>query len=262
MSSKNGLNGETLNLLKQIGLNQYESKIYTALLSSGSCTARELAEFSNVPRSRVYDVLTSLEKKGFAIVQIGRPVKYLAVTVENAVNQVRGSYEEDYNKKLNFVSKLEKDLREVLSAHLDKRKKPTEMEDVVGVLKGKNNLYSHIKHMISTSEKNVFKVTNEQGIASLEKHCKGAFEKAKKRGVDFRVLANIPNAKAAGKLSDYTQLRTHKGIEGRFLIKDGQDVVLITNPEDTGLWIKSDYVAGALEKLFEHAWEKGKPLSE
>ena len=79
MASKNSLNGEALNLLKQIGLNQYESRIYSALLAGGSLTAGELAESSNVPRSRVYDVLTSLEKKGFAIVKLGKPVKYLGV---------------------------------------------------------------------------------------------------------------------------------------------------------------------------------------
>ncbi len=262
MGSKNSLNGETLTLLKQIGLNQYESRIYTALLSSGSCTARELAEISNVPRSRVYDVLTALEKKGFAIEQIGRPVKYVAVSVDNTIGQVRSVYEDDFNKKLTFLTKFEKDLREALTTHLDKKKKPQETEEMVGILKGKNNLYGHIKHLISTSENRIVKVTNEQGIANLEKHCKGAFEKAKKKGVKFKILANVPNLKSAGKLPDLTEMRVHKGLDGRFLIRDGKDVVLITSPEDTGLWIKSDYLAGVLEKLFEHAWEKGKPLSE
>ena len=262
MSSKNGLNGEVLNLLKQVGLNQYESRIYTSLVSGGSSTARELAETSNVPRSRVYDVLTALEKKGFAIVQLGRPVKYIAVPVDNAITQVRAAYEDEYNKKLNFVGKLEKDLRDALSEHLSKKKIPVEAEDIVGVLKGKNNIYAHLKHLIANSEDRIIKVTNEHGLANLEKHCKGAFEKAKKKGVDFKILANIPGLKATGKLSDYADIRAHKSIGGRFLVKDGQDVVLLTHPEESALWIKSDYLAGTLEKLFEHAWEKGKPLSE
>ena len=44
-------------------LNLYEVKIWTSLLSRGASTAGELAEISNVPRSRSYDVLESLEKK-------------------------------------------------------------------------------------------------------------------------------------------------------------------------------------------------------
>jgi len=51
--------------LKNLGLNSYEVKIWTALLSRGVSTAGELSDIANVPRSRSYDVLESLEKKGF-----------------------------------------------------------------------------------------------------------------------------------------------------------------------------------------------------
>ena len=50
-------------------LNLYEVKIWTALLSRGVSTAGELSDIANVPRSRSYDVLESLEKKGFTIDQ-------------------------------------------------------------------------------------------------------------------------------------------------------------------------------------------------
>ena len=67
-----------LNKLKDFGLNSYESKLWVALLSRGVSTAGELSDISNVPRSRAYDVLESLEKKGFVIVKVGKPIKYLA----------------------------------------------------------------------------------------------------------------------------------------------------------------------------------------
>ena len=51
--------------LRNLGLNSYEVKIWTALLSRGVSTAGELSGIANVPRSRSYDVLESLEKKGF-----------------------------------------------------------------------------------------------------------------------------------------------------------------------------------------------------
>ncbi|MBR9690362.1 TrmB family transcriptional regulator, partial [Candidatus Woesearchaeota archaeon] len=56
-----------LEKIKEFGLNTYESKIWTALLSRGVSTAGELSDIANVPRSRSYDVLESLEKKGFVI---------------------------------------------------------------------------------------------------------------------------------------------------------------------------------------------------
>ena len=53
-------------LRRYFALNLYEVKIWTALLSRGVSTAGELSDIANVPRSRSYDVLESLEKKGFA----------------------------------------------------------------------------------------------------------------------------------------------------------------------------------------------------
>ena len=49
-------------LRRYFSLNLYEVKIWTALLSRGVSTAGELSDIANVPRSRSYDVLESLEK--------------------------------------------------------------------------------------------------------------------------------------------------------------------------------------------------------
>ncbi|MBI2665693.1 TrmB family transcriptional regulator [Candidatus Woesearchaeota archaeon] len=78
-----------LNKLKDFGLNSYESKLWVALLSRGVSTAGELSDISNVPRSRAYDVLESLEKKGFIVVKVGKPIKYLAVNPGEVVDRVK-----------------------------------------------------------------------------------------------------------------------------------------------------------------------------
>src|SRR3989339_589647 len=54
-------------LRRYFSLNLYEVKIWAALLSRGVSTAGELSDIAIVPRSRSYDILESLEKKGFAI---------------------------------------------------------------------------------------------------------------------------------------------------------------------------------------------------
>ena len=73
-------------LVKQIkeyfNLNIYETKVWLALLTKGIASAGEIAELSSVPRSRTYDVLESLEKRGFAIIKIGKPVKYIAIRLD------------------------------------------------------------------------------------------------------------------------------------------------------------------------------------
>ena len=70
-------------------LNIYETKVWVALLSKGIASAGEIAEISGVPRSRTYDVLESLEKSGFAIIKIGKPVKYIAVKPVEVIEKIK-----------------------------------------------------------------------------------------------------------------------------------------------------------------------------
>ena len=71
---------ELINKIKDyFDLNIYETKVWLALIGKGIASAGEIAQISGVPRSRTYDVLESLEKRGFAIIKLGKPVKYLGV---------------------------------------------------------------------------------------------------------------------------------------------------------------------------------------
>jgi len=97
---------ETLNELRQrFKLNIYEVKIWTALLSRGIAAASELADISGVPRSRCYDVLESLEKKGFIIMKIGKPIKYIAVEPEVVVERVKKKLQDEASEQIKIVDK-------------------------------------------------------------------------------------------------------------------------------------------------------------
>ena len=52
--------------LENAGVTQYEADAYVALLEHGSATASELAEASDVPQTRIYDVVRSLADRGYA----------------------------------------------------------------------------------------------------------------------------------------------------------------------------------------------------
>src|SRR3989338_4423553 len=87
-----------MDLKKHFKLNIYEVKIWTSLLTRGIASAGELADISGVPRSRCYDVLESLEKKGFIIMKIGKPIKYLAVKPEIILERVKSEIREEANR--------------------------------------------------------------------------------------------------------------------------------------------------------------------
>src|SRR3989337_19078 len=93
-------------LRRYFSLNLYEVKIWTALLSRGVSTAGELSDIANVPRSRSYDVLESLEKKGFVIMKIGKPIKYIAVPPNEVIDRVKKRIKEESDKQEKSMEEL------------------------------------------------------------------------------------------------------------------------------------------------------------
>src|SRR3990167_7795915 len=87
-------------------LNIYEVKIWAALLSKGVATAGELSDMSNVPRSRSYDVLESLEKKGFIMVKIGKQIRYMAIKPEEIIKRFKDRINEKAEERLGMIDNV------------------------------------------------------------------------------------------------------------------------------------------------------------
>ncbi len=58
--------------LQQMGLTEYEAKIYAALVKQPSITGYEASKLSGVPRAKVYETLESLVRKKSRIFTISR----------------------------------------------------------------------------------------------------------------------------------------------------------------------------------------------
>ena len=119
-------------------LNTYETKVWLALLGKGVASAGETSTLSGVPRSRTYDVLESLEKKGFAIIKLGKPVKYIGVRprmiLEKIKNNIKKESQERIESLLNVKNTIEFAKLEEL---YDKGINPVKMENLSLSLKGK-----------------------------------------------------------------------------------------------------------------------------
>ena len=90
---------EMIFLLKTFGFTESESRVYVALLESGSCTGYEVSKISAVPRSKVYGVLESLVQKG-AVVLTRRDKKifYNAQPVSEVSDVIKKKVTENLNK--------------------------------------------------------------------------------------------------------------------------------------------------------------------
>ena len=75
--------------LRDLGLSEYEARVYRALLSAGPATAKELSRRSDVPMGRIYDVLNGLETTALIrSQQSSRPKKYAPVEPETALSRL------------------------------------------------------------------------------------------------------------------------------------------------------------------------------
>ena len=143
-------------LRRYFGLNLYEARIWTALLSRGVSTAGELSDIGNVPRSRAYDVLESLEKKGFIIMKLGKPIKYIAVEPKEVVERVKKYIKQNAEDR---VDRLKETGTIEVMKELDFLHKQgiefIEPSDLSGAIRGRHNIYSHLETMVKGAEKNI-----------------------------------------------------------------------------------------------------------
>ena len=247
---KTKMNTEALSLLRRIGLNQYESKVYLALLSTGSTSASDLSELAGIPRPRTYDVLSKLEKKGFVSTQPGRPTKFMAFNVREAFVTLKKKRQNDHSKELNEIGKIEEQLDKKVGEFGPAE--TTTTSDFVWVIKNRDNIYSKIENLIENASRSIVIASTPQGVKRKLDAYESTLVKAKKRGVDVKLLATkaeLPGAKIKKSVGDF--IKTDK--LHRMMIVDDHVVLFLTpegNPKaEIGAWINSPYLAENMRNL-------------
>ncbi|PZO94830.1 TrmB family transcriptional regulator [Streptococcus halichoeri] len=78
-----------VNKMKQFGYTEAETNIYLSLVENGSMTGYEVSKKSGVPRSKVYNILETLVKKGVVLVNKSEPKNYSAISPEEFVSMLK-----------------------------------------------------------------------------------------------------------------------------------------------------------------------------
>ncbi|MBN1644504.1 hypothetical protein JW851_00490 [Candidatus Woesearchaeota archaeon] len=251
-------------LRRFFSLNLYEVKIWTGLLSRGVATAGELSDIANVPRSRSYDVLESLERKGFVIMKLGKPIKYIAVPPAEVLERVKKNMFANAQEKIKRLEELKSnDVLGELNALHTQGIDLVEPSDLSGSLKGRHNLYNHLERTIRNASKSVTIMTTSQGFLRKVEGLKPVFEKLKKKGVKIKIAAPLTKEtkRALKEISSVAEVRNAEG-KARFCVIDGKEIVFMILDDkevhptyDVGIWVNTPFFAKALDSLFETAWK-------
>ncbi|MBN1195354.1 MAG: TrmB family transcriptional regulator [Methanomicrobiaceae archaeon] len=80
---------EIIPRLRALGLNEYETKVYSTLVGLRKATARDIHEVSGVPRGRIYEILHDLVQRGFIGMEEGSPNAYYRLDTDQVIDRLK-----------------------------------------------------------------------------------------------------------------------------------------------------------------------------
>lgn len=256
---------ELINKIKEnFALNIYETKVWLALLGKGIASAGEIAEISGVPRSRTYDVLESLEKQGFTIMKLGKPVKYIAIKPNIILEKLKLNTLKDANEKVKTLLKLREtqeytELEELFTTGI----KPIKQEEISGAIKGKSTIYNHIKELLENAKKEVIICTTADELMSKSRFFASIFERLQKADIKIKVCLSGPE-KEIKKINQKFRIKAKKlDVDAKFYIVDNEQVLFLISKanlpeEEMAVWLNTPFFTTALSFMFNEAMKEGK----
>ena len=239
-------------------LNIYETKVWMALLSKGVASAGEVAELSGVPRSRTYDVLESLEKRGFAITKIGKPVKYISVKPTEVIEKMRINTVQDANDRVKNLVTIKDtpeyiELERIHSTGISLVKS----HDITGSLRGRSNIISRLRELIQDAKREVFITTSALDFEDKSRVLIPALEQAARNSVKIKLaLAGSPERvkKVTARLNIKPSITDSTA---RLYITDKNEVLFMITPENAeeelAVWLNSPFFVESLRDMVNNS---------
>lgn len=245
-------------ILVQYGLTPNQSKVYLHLTRTSEKTASELSKLSSIPRTETYHLLNSLEEKGIVYSIFGKPCKFNAVPINDAVNILINNEK----KKISELESKKKTILSIWDTLPDWGESTQESENSkFQILQGTTSILVKIENMSKTaresiqvlgSEANFIKLYHTDFIEFLNKS-KAKLEVlttySEKGNYVFEDL-DLNNIK---KLND-----NHKD-NFAFIIKDDKEVLFFINNSESAIvavWTDSNSFVNTLKSLFKLIWRK------
>ncbi|HZW40565.1 MAG TPA: helix-turn-helix domain-containing protein [Ignavibacteriaceae bacterium] len=139
-----------LEKLHSIGLSEREAKVYATLLKKTNYTAAELQEIVDIPRTKIYEVLTKMINRGICFEKkIGRNKYYIAVEPKIVFEQF---YEQE-RTELEYKKEVMTKLSDFFNPIFQKGRETCDPTDYIEILKDKNLIHHKYTSLLRSSKK-------------------------------------------------------------------------------------------------------------
>ncbi|MFC6904889.1 TrmB family transcriptional regulator [Halalkalicoccus tibetensis] len=168
--------------LESLGLSNYEAKVFIALQTLGTGTARDVYRVSEIPRSQVYGAAENLAERGLIEVQHSTPMQYRPVSLEEAEGLLAERFEEQRTEAFDYLESVR-----------EHDPGGEEREDIWSV-NGVEHVDDRIEHLIRDADHRVVFGAGSTDLVSTS--LREALSEAIERGVEVAVVSDSPEVRA------------------------------------------------------------------
>jgi sugar-specific transcriptional regulator TrmB len=258
--------------LEELGLTNYEARVYLALIRRDVFTAAEVAREAQVPRQRVYDVLEGLTRRQLAVLHPGRVAGYSAVAPEIAVDRLM----EQQRRSISRLERLSGELARELLPTWDSGRTHTDPLDYVEVLRDAADISERFARIQSEAERELLSfsrppwVTGSENEAGLEASARLIAAGRTARSLYSRDVLDDPvMLRLVRRFAEAgEEIRIAETLPLKLIVADGS-TVLCDMPDPvartgatTALVIRHPSLAETLRLAFQSIWEHSPTLDE
>jgi HTH-type transcriptional regulator, sugar sensing transcriptional regulator len=254
--------------LSDLGLTNYEARVYLALTRRGSSTAAETARVAGIPRQRIYDVLSSLVTRGLASSRPGQVTKYVATPPDEAVEHLVS----DHRQRLERLERESRALAESLTPTFDAGQEHTDPLEYIEVLRDRRAINQRFGELQAGIEKEILVFTKPPYATPPEENVEG-LEVTQSHEVyavyelsifdDPQNVAGVRQFVEAGEKARFTEeLPLKLVIIDERIVLFGMEDPVEAGPELTMLVVEHPALAQVLKVAFMQVWETGMDFDE
>ncbi|WP_232701565.1 TrmB family transcriptional regulator [Halobacterium wangiae] len=245
---------EAVAALRELGLSNYEARVFVALQRLGGGTAQDVARASEVPRSQVYGAAEDLAARGLVEVVESSPKTYRPVSLQRAREQLRASVERQHERAFDNLEAV----HEERADHTD--------ESDVATLRGHDPIQDRAAALVTNADDHVLLVGPRDD--DLRDDLVAALEDRTAAGVDVAVVTDDPAVRqrlGADVRVVCSPASGDDGYAGQTLLVDDATVLLsvpadddYTGPVDeVAMWTANTSIGHILARFVQAGMEAG-----
>jgi len=242
---------KTKRAMRELGLTNYEAQAYTSLLELGPMPAGRISQSAYVPYSKIYEVLRSLESKGWIETERGRPSKYYPKPPSVALDTIKLQLEGTFSRN---ESQILSELQPIYE------KKEVHERPDIWIVRGQYNVLSKIQEMLERSRKEILIAVPEIPI-QVTKILFVTLTRVKERGVKISMMTTRDaNTDTLKDFLGIGEIRVRDQMFGGGIVSDSKEVMLVLagqmeEPATLAIWADHPGLARFAKNYFEYLWE-------